>query len=62
MEKIMPGHLVGWESVRDMEELEQDYYGEFTDAGMSQKRNIITSKEYDYLCELLSGECKSPSD
>ncbi|WP_188453813.1 hypothetical protein [Virgibacillus oceani] len=35
MEKIIKNHLVGFGSVIDMQHLEDDYYGEFTDAGMT---------------------------
>lgn len=56
----MPGHLVGWESVRDMERLEEDYYGEFTDAGMSEIRSrydvILSKEECDFLSSVLSGD------
>lgn len=43
MEKIIEGHLVGFGSLRDMEALEEDYNGEFTDAGMTE----IWDKTYD---------------
>ncbi|SFA89346.1 hypothetical protein SAMN04488072_103113 [Lentibacillus halodurans] len=38
MEKKIPGHLVGFESVRDMQRLEEDYYGEFFDAGILERK------------------------
>ncbi|MGJ9460271.1 hypothetical protein [Oceanobacillus sp. CF4.6] len=61
MEKIIKGHLVGFRSVRDMEMLEEDYNGEFTDAGMSDiqypRYNGVPSKdECDRISEELSGK------
>jgi len=61
MEKIIERHLVGFESVRDMERLEEDYYGEFTDAGMAEKvfsiyKSIPTKEECDRICAEVCGE------
>lgn len=60
MEKKLLGHIAGFGTLRDMERFEEDYYGEFTDAGMSELvfRNELTSKECDRLCAELSGEVK----
>ncbi|MFD1362755.1 hypothetical protein [Lentibacillus salinarum] len=63
MEKFVKGHLVGFGSVRDMQHLEDDYYGEFTDAGMSSRRytafkDTPSKEECDWLCAELSGEVK----
>jgi len=60
MEKIIEGHLVGFGYVKDMQHLEDDYYGEFTDAGMSERqydiyKNIPNKEECDQICETLSG-------
>lgn len=48
-------------SVLDMELLEEDYHGEFTDAGMTQKWysayiDTPSKEECDKLCAELSGE------
>ena len=61
MEKIIDGHLVGFGSVRDMERLESDYYGEFTDAGMTEMwrsayDDVPSKDECDRICAELSGE------
>ena len=58
MEKKLPGHIAGFGTLIEMERIEQDYYGEFTDAGMSELlfRNDLTTKECDRLCAELSGE------
>jgi len=61
MEKIMPGHLVGFGSVRDMDYLEANYHGEFTDAGMtvdqrSVSEDMPSKDEFDKLCAQLAGE------
>lgn len=63
MAKINEGHLVGFGSVRDMTRLEEDYYGEFTDAGLSEiqfpRYHEVPSKdECDLMCAKLSGEVK----
>ncbi|MFD2628767.1 hypothetical protein [Oceanobacillus kapialis] len=58
MEKKLPGHIAGFGTLRDMERFEQDYYGEFTDAGLSELiiKDELTTKECDRLCAELSGE------
>ncbi|MCG3418948.1 hypothetical protein [Oceanobacillus jordanicus] len=58
MEKKILGHIAGFGTLRDMERLEQDYYGEFTDAGMSELliKEELTTKECDRLSEELSGK------
>lgn len=68
MEKKLQGHIAGFGTLLDMERLEQDYYGEFTDAGMNELiiKDELTTKECDRLCAELSGEVvvkkKKPSD
>ena len=58
MEKKIPGHIAGFGTLGDMERLEQDYNGEFTDAGMSELRTWSgpTTEECDLLCAELSGK------
>lgn len=58
MEKKLPGHIAGFGTLIDMERIEQDYYGEFTDAGMSELifKDELTTKECDRLCAELSGK------
>lgn len=41
MEKIIEGHLLGFESVRDMQQLEDDYYGEFTDVELQKFGEVV---------------------
>lgn len=61
MEKIIEKHLVGFGSLRDLEHLEADYCGEFTDAGMSESNFIVdksipSKEECDIMCAELSGD------
>lgn len=60
MEKKLPGHIAGFGTLIDIERLEQDYYGEFTDAGMSELRTWdgLSKEECERLCAELSGEVK----
>ncbi|MFD1362810.1 hypothetical protein [Lentibacillus salinarum] len=63
MEKKLPGHLVGFGSVQDLQRLEEDYYGEFTDAGMTARKyrvyeDVPSKEECDLICKELSGEAK----
>ncbi|WP_077704910.1 hypothetical protein [Virgibacillus dokdonensis] len=69
MERIIPGYLVGFGSVKDMERLEQYYDDGFTDGGMTEIRDssMLSITECDELCEELSGEVvvwkkKEPSE
>ncbi|WP_158589719.1 MULTISPECIES: hypothetical protein [Clostridia] len=41
MERIIPGHFVGFGSVKDTERLEQYCDDGFTDAGMAEIRDSI---------------------
>lgn len=61
MEKIITGHLTGFGTLKEIEELREDYYGEFTDAGMTVRRHsaydgVPSKEECDQLCAELSGE------
>ncbi|MUV39492.1 hypothetical protein JNUCC1_03370 [Lentibacillus sp. JNUCC-1] len=58
MEKILPGHLVGFGSAREMDELENYYEDGFTDAGLSEIRfkDKLTGAECEKLCADLSSE------
>ncbi|MDT0593200.1 hypothetical protein, partial [Halomonas sp. PAR8] len=57
VERIIPGHLVGFGSVKNMERLEQYCDNGFTDAGMTEIRdkNMPRVAECDKLCAELSG-------
>ncbi len=54
----MPGHLVGFGSVREMYDLENYYDDGFTDAGVTELhfKDILTDAECEKLCAELSGE------
>ncbi|ALX47785.1 hypothetical protein [Lentibacillus amyloliquefaciens] len=61
MEKIIDGHLVGFGSVKEIEHLKEDYYGEFTDAGMSEKifsvyKSMPSKEKCKRMCAEMSGE------
>lgn len=61
MEKIIEGHLGGFGSVRDIELMEDDYHGEFTAAGMSERQyprydGVPSRDECDRIWAELSGE------
>ncbi|AVQ98037.1 hypothetical protein OBCHQ24_02945 [Oceanobacillus iheyensis] len=60
MEKKLPGHIAGFGKLIDMERLEQDYYGEFTDEGMSELLfwDRLSIKECERLCAELFGKVK----
>lgn len=59
MEKKIDGHIAGFETLRDMQRLEEYYDEDFTDAGMSNYRfrtDTIGKEECDRVCEEFSGE------
>lgn len=58
VERIIPGYLVGFRFVKDMERLEQYCDDGFTDVGMAEIRdsNMLSVTECDKLCAELPGE------
>lgn len=60
MEKIIKGHICGFETVKDMERLENYYDDDLTDAGLTIRRwptkSRLSKHEFDKMCEEKSGE------
>ncbi|WP_099157256.1 hypothetical protein [Virgibacillus ndiopensis] len=61
MEKKLENHIAGFGTLKDMQHLEDDYYGECTDAGMTVRwrsayDDTPSKKECDELSAELSGE------
>jgi len=59
---VIPGHLVSFREWEEMEQLQEDYNGEFTDGGMSEIQysryeGVPSISECDQLCAELSYEC-----
>lgn len=57
MEKIIDGYLTGFESVQEMERLEEYYDKEFTDAGMSvikERSDVPSQEKCDEMCSRFS--------
>ncbi|WP_193063017.1 hypothetical protein [Oceanobacillus oncorhynchi] len=59
MEKIIDGHICGFETVKDMERLENYYDEDVTDVGLTIRRwptRNYNKQEFDRMCEEKSGE------